>query len=477
MPRSAFLSVVTVAVTAGLVAQPAGVTAQTAMTDVKVHLTAQQPDGGPFLVPVHREVEGAPAVAEAAIAALLDGATDAEAAGTPSLGSEIPSGTTLNGVTVTEGTATVDLSGHFDDGGGTATMLMRLAQVVFTVTQFPTVDDMLLELDGEPVEVFSSEGLLIEDPVGRAWFDGSGVLAPVFLDQPAWGGPFAARFVGTSATSEVRLTVVDNDGLIIAESVLSLPGAEDGTRVPFDVTLPYVSLTAQSGAVMAADAAGTAAVVVEHPVTLAPTPVPTARPIWRPCPVDAGSEPGFEDVPAEGAHAHAIACIVDWELAHGITEVTYAPDRPVTRGQMASFVDRMMAAAGQPLPDSAEDTFVDDDESVHEPAIERLAAAGLIEGVADDLYAPAQAVTRAQGVSLLWRAHEHLAGTALVASTDYYDDDTTSVHHAAINGLSLAGVTTGRDGDFEPLTTLTRAQMASVLARMLDLLMEQHVIP
>ena len=37
-------------------------------------------------------------------------------------------------------------------------MQTRLAQVVYTLTQFPTVDGVVFSLDGEPIDVLGGEG-------------------------------------------------------------------------------------------------------------------------------------------------------------------------------------------------------------------------------------------------------------------------------------------------------------------------------
>src|SRR3990170_252090 len=92
-------------------------------------------------------------IARAALEQLLAGPTDAEAEA--GLHSEIPEGTELLDLAIEDGIATVDLSGEYDDGGGSLAMFTRLAQVVYTLTQFPTVEGVTFELDGEPVEVFS----------------------------------------------------------------------------------------------------------------------------------------------------------------------------------------------------------------------------------------------------------------------------------------------------------------------------------
>ena len=92
---------------------------------------------GPFTV----------AVGRASVEALLDGATSEEAGA--GVGSAVPDATELLDLTIEDGTATVDLSGAFESGGGTLSMRMRLAQVVWTLTQFESVDGVAFEVDGQ----------------------------------------------------------------------------------------------------------------------------------------------------------------------------------------------------------------------------------------------------------------------------------------------------------------------------------------
>jgi spore germination protein GerM len=107
-----------------------------------------------------------PMVATNAIKALIAGPTPAEM--DTELSSSIPSDTLLLGLTIEDGLATIDLSREFEVGGGSFNILSRLAQVVYTLTQFPTVDKVLFHIDGQPVEVFSGEGVVLGDPVTRA---------------------------------------------------------------------------------------------------------------------------------------------------------------------------------------------------------------------------------------------------------------------------------------------------------------------
>ncbi len=106
-----------------------------------------------------------PEVATNAIKALIAGPTPEEQ--DTELSTSIPADTLLLGLTVEDGLATIDLSREFEAGGGSFNILSRLAQVVYTLTQFPTVDEVLFLLDGEPVDVFSGEGVILDNPVNR----------------------------------------------------------------------------------------------------------------------------------------------------------------------------------------------------------------------------------------------------------------------------------------------------------------------
>jgi hypothetical protein len=81
------------------------------------------------IAPVRREVPETKAIGAAALAQLLAGPTDEERSG--GLASAIPSGTQLGGLTITGGDAHVDGLDGLDREA--------LGQVVYTLTQFPTV--------------------------------------------------------------------------------------------------------------------------------------------------------------------------------------------------------------------------------------------------------------------------------------------------------------------------------------------------
>ncbi|HEY7198341.1 MAG TPA: GerMN domain-containing protein [Gaiellaceae bacterium] len=124
---------------------------------------------GDRLTSVRRTHVATQRVGTAALEDLLAGPTADEAA--KGLTTEIPEDTRLLGLVVSGRVATVDLSSEFESGAGTTSMTARLAQVTCTLDAFPTVDGVRFELDGEPVEVFSAEGIVLDHPVACGDYD------------------------------------------------------------------------------------------------------------------------------------------------------------------------------------------------------------------------------------------------------------------------------------------------------------------
>ena len=145
----------------------------------------------------------------------------------------------------------------------------------------------------------------------------------------------------------------------------------------------------------------------------------------------------------------------------------YCPDNPVTRAQMAAFLVR---ARG--LTDALPNAFSDDDGSIFENDIDRLAAAGITKGCnppANDRYCPGNPVTRGQMAAFLVRAFGYTEG----AGANRFSDDDGSIFEADIDRLAAAGVTLGCNppvnDHFCPNVPVTRAQMASFLGRAMGL--------
>ena len=98
---------------------------------------------------------------ELAFASLMDGPAAAGAA------TGIPDGTELLALTVEGDGVHVDLSQDFTTGGGSASMIGRLAQVVYTATTLEPTAPVWLSVEGEPLTLLGGEGLEIRQPITR----------------------------------------------------------------------------------------------------------------------------------------------------------------------------------------------------------------------------------------------------------------------------------------------------------------------
>lgn len=185
------------------------------------------------------------------------------------------------------------------------------------------------------------------------------------------------------------------------------------------------------------------------------------------------------------AHRQAVDCLTDRGIVegYGYDEGTrYLPGGEVNRAQMATFVTGMLTEAGVELPEPSDQGFEDvDDDGTHSDAIRQLAELGIVQGVTEDEYRPAQQVDRAQMASYLSRALAHQAGVEvedLQAGELPFDDvSTDSVHAPNIRGAHQLGIAFGVDEDtYAPAADVERAPMASFVARTLDTMIAQQTV-
>jgi hypothetical protein len=180
------------------------------------------------------------------------------------------------------------------------------------------------------------------------------------------------------------------------------------------------------------------------------------------------------DVPA---HTKNIDCIAGYGLAQGFTDGTYRPASPVTRPQMASFVARLLDAAGVTLPANPPDAFPGDNAGPpHELSINQLAALGVLDattGQTGDKYNVGADMRRDDMAQFLANAYEVITGAPLPEGPNAFTDDEGNDNEAAINALANAHVVEGTgNGLYGPALSVTRGQMASFFARYIQLVVD-----
>ncbi len=126
-------------------------------------------DGTPMLQSITREVSYNDSPLTDTLRSLLRALPDREAK--EGLVSLIPSGTELLGVAVKDGTAFIDFNDRFRFNSlGAEGFRAELQQVVYTATQFPSVDRVQILIGGQVHRYLGPEGMAIDRPLTRSTF-------------------------------------------------------------------------------------------------------------------------------------------------------------------------------------------------------------------------------------------------------------------------------------------------------------------
>lgn len=200
-------------------------------------------------------------------------------------------------------------------------------------------------------------------------------------------------------------------------------------------------------------------------------------------------------MPTTNTHESAVDCVAWYGITTGTSPNGYSPGEPVPRDQMASFITRLIdyvavrtqsTSDGLPAAPSA-NAFPCDvaTDNTHYTSIQRLAAAGIVEGNGTDgqgraCYQPSEPVSRAQMASFIARAQEVLGQDVPTSGTfDYFGDDDGDTHEANINAITAERIAQGVGGSkvngkdrYDPSADVRRDQMASFLARKVDRLID-----
>lgn len=105
------------------------------------------------------------AALEKALTQLMAGASSPEYAST------IPPETELRNVSVREDGIYINLSEEFIFGGGSASMVGRLGQIVYTATSINPEAEVWLNIEGDPLEYLGGEGVKVPQPLTREKFN------------------------------------------------------------------------------------------------------------------------------------------------------------------------------------------------------------------------------------------------------------------------------------------------------------------
>jgi hypothetical protein len=235
---------------AAMLAALLGQAAPAGAADTSVYQVWFQRGGKLWLV--KREQPATTTPARAAVQALLAGPDVAEA--DAGVASQVPTGADLLGLSVAGGTATVDLSGRFGAGGGTASVRTRLAQLTYTLTQFPTIDRVRLRVNGSAVSTLTGDRVHVPQPMTRdTWL---GLRPAITVWNPPIGSHLqdAVRVSGNADVYEARLhiQVLNAAGRVIATARTSA-SCGTGCWGGYTVAVPFSVVKDQLGTIVVSD--------------------------------------------------------------------------------------------------------------------------------------------------------------------------------------------------------------------------------
>ena len=168
----------------------------------------------------------------------------------------------------------------------------------------------------------------------------------------------------------------------------------------------------------------------------------------------------FFDVPTGQYYTDA----VEWAVSNGITTGTgtavFSPEQSCTRGQAVTFLWR---AAGEPKG-SASASFTDvPSNAYYADAVKWAVANGITSGTGNGRFSPDQVCTRAQIVTLMYRA---VGSPAVTSRGGFSDVASGSYYHDAVIWAAANQVTGGTgEGKFSPDSPCTRGQIVTFLYR------------
>lgn len=183
-----------------------------------------------------------------------------------------------------------------------------------------------------------------------------------------------------------------------------------------------------------------------------------------------GSGYRFQDVQAGTWYYEAVDHMAAEGYIRGISDTHYGPALKMNRASFVTLLGRLEGVEA-----TASETRFDDVpvESFYSGYVAWADEKKIVEGVGENLFAPAASINRAQMVTFLYRyavseGMEVSAGDPAEVLKDYIDGEAVSAIDWAAEPFAWAvqnGVINGMDGTLNPFGTANRAQVAVMLYR------------
>lgn len=182
-----------------------------------------------------------------------------------------------------------------------------------------------------------------------------------------------------------------------------------------------------------------------------------------------GSGLPFADVPSGSWYYDDIAYVYDAGLMTGLTATAFGPNLSTTRGMIVTILWRMenepAAKHGCPFADVRRGSY-------YEQAIAWASENGIVTGFDSSTFAPDRAITREQLAAILFRfaAYRGMDAVTLRENLSSFQDQ-AAISAYAVSALNWAvgeGLMQGTGDKLEPTGSATRAQVAAMLRRFMQ---------
>ena len=175
----------------------------------------------------------------------------------------------------------------------------------------------------------------------------------------------------------------------------------------------------------------------------------------------------FEDVASDAYCYDAVNWAVERNIASGTGKYTFSPDSNCTR---ADFVTFLWRAAGKPVVNYAMNFSDVKESSYYAEAVRWAASLGIVTGLNQNTFGTANAVTREQAVTMLWRfakqqGFDTTQGGMAIREYDDYDSLSEYAREAMAWAVNTE-ILKGSDNRLLPDASCTRAQLVTLLYRL-----------
>ena len=173
----------------------------------------------------------------------------------------------------------------------------------------------------------------------------------------------------------------------------------------------------------------------------------------------------FTDISSHWAK-ESIEYVADRGLVSGSSETTFSPGSAATRGTLVMALGRLAqvdtsAYTGNQFTDVSS-------EKEYCPYIEWAYSKGIIKGIGNGRFAPEKAITREE-IAVIFANYANVIGDTLPDSRKFeaYLDDSLigNNYRYAIKSMQQAGIMTGSENRFNPKGNTTQAELSSIIHR------------